>query len=376
MKNILFLTGTRADFGKIKSLLEILSKDENYNIHIFVTGMHMLKRYGYTCLEVDRLGFGEIYKFINQNPGDSMDIVMAKTMQGLSDYLKEHTIDMLVVHGDRVEALAGATTAALNNILVAHIEGGEVSGTIDELIRHAVSKLSHIHFVSNEEAGKRLIQLGENPEYVKVIGSPDMDAMLSPNLPTLSEVKEYYKFGFDKYSVVMYHPVTTEYENAYQNAENLVNALLDSDKNYIVIYPNNDHGSVEIIKAYKKLEGRENIKIYPSMRFEYFLTLLKNCDMMIGNSSAGVRECPFYGKPAVNIGSRQHKRVTSECIIDCGSYESIDILNAIDSASKKTGLTKEALFGTGNSAELFLEALKEIFCSDVKVQKHFIDLPA
>lgn len=141
-KRIIFLSGTRADFGKIRSLLDVMDKASQFEVHVFVTGMHMLRKYGLTCMEVENRGYKNIYKFINQNYNDTMDSILAKTIAGLSDYVKEIKPDMIVVHGDRVEALAGAIVGSLNNILVSHIEGGEVSGTIDDLIRHSASKSS------------------------------------------------------------------------------------------------------------------------------------------------------------------------------------------------------------------------------------------
>ncbi len=161
-KKIVFLTGTRADFGKLKSLLNQIVPHAEFDVHIFVTGMHMLSKYGSTYIEVERNKFPNIYKFINQNHSDNMDVVLGKTIAGFSDYISETKPDLIVVHGDRVEAMAGAIVGSLRNIKVAHIEGGEVSGTIDEVIRHSVSKLSHVHFVANEEAKNRLIQLGEH----------------------------------------------------------------------------------------------------------------------------------------------------------------------------------------------------------------------
>jgi UDP-N-acetylglucosamine 2-epimerase (hydrolysing) len=184
-KKILFLTGTRADFGKLKSLMHKVEDAEQFDAHLFVTGMHMIATYGMTANEVEKSGFQSIYKYINQNKHDSMDVILSKTIMGLSDYVKEVQPDMIVVHGDRVEAMAGAIVGALNNILVSHIEGGEVSGTIDELIRHSVSKMSHLHFVSNEKAKQRLLQLGEREKSVYIIGSPDLDIMTSSNLPKL-----------------------------------------------------------------------------------------------------------------------------------------------------------------------------------------------
>ena len=292
---IIFLTGTRADFGKLKALMLRLQADDNFEVHIFVTGMHMLSKYGYTCTEVEVVGFKNIYKYINQSGNDSMDQILAKTILGLSDYVKEISPDMLIVHGDRVEALAGASVGALNNVLVGHIEGGEVSGTVDELIRHAVTKLSHIHFVANKSAKTRISQLGELQESIHIIGSPDIDVMNSPNLPGIEDVRKRYDFDFKEYSILMFHPVTTELDKLKAHIGVLVDEIIKSGRNYVVIYPNNDHGSDIILQEYSRFERLPQVRVYPSMRFEYFLTLLKNASLIIGNSSAGVREAPHFG---------------------------------------------------------------------------------
>jgi UDP-N-acetylglucosamine 2-epimerase (hydrolysing) len=201
-KKIVFLTGTRADFGKLKSLIEITNSDSSYEVELFVTGMHLQSKYGSTVDEIVKCGYPNIYKFINHTSERSMDQNLAKTIQGFSDFVRESKPHLIVIHGDRVEALAGAIVGSLNNILVAHVEGGEVSGTIDELIRHAVSKMSHTHFVSNAKAKKRLIQMGELEESIFEIGSPDVDVMVSENLPSISEVKNRYDIEFEEYGIV------------------------------------------------------------------------------------------------------------------------------------------------------------------------------
>jgi UDP-N-acetylglucosamine 2-epimerase (hydrolysing) len=158
-KRIVFLTGTRADFGKLKSLMTITQKSAIYDVHIFATGMHLNSKYGKTVDEIAKAGFENIFPYINHDSIENMNRTLARTIDGFSHYIAEIQPDLIVVHGDHVEALAGAIVGSLNNILVSHIEGGEISGTIDELIRHAVSKMSHIHFVANEEAKRRLILL-------------------------------------------------------------------------------------------------------------------------------------------------------------------------------------------------------------------------
>lgn len=371
-KRILFLTGTRADFGKLKSLIKSVESSIKLNATVFVTGMHMLSKYGSTALEVEKEGFKDIFKYINQNTNDSMDVILAKTVQGLSDYVKESKPDAIVVHGDRVEALAGAIVGALNNIIVAHIEGGELSGTIDELIRHSVSKMSHAHFVANEDAKKRLIQLGELSENVFVIGSPDIDVMRSKNLPTLEETKHRYGIDFEEYGILMYHPVTTEVEQLGEKVKNLVDGVLESNQNYIVVYPNNDHGTDIVLKEIERLHGNPRFKIFPSIRFEYFLTLLKNCKFIIGNSSAGIREVPYYGKPTINLGSRQKNRAFANTIINIDENKT-DILNALRRLPKVSKIKFEE-FGNGKSSELFLQVLHDPKFWGISSQKQFVDL--
>ena len=182
IKKIVFITGTRADYGKIKSLIDELEYDPNYEVYIFVTGMHLQKKYGYTYEEIASKNYSNLYTFINTKNESSMDITLASTIDGFSNYIKNVVNpDLIIVHGDRLESLACAIVGSFNNILVAHIEGGELSGTIDESIRHSISKLSHVHFVTSDKAKKRLLQLGENSKNIHVIGSPDIDLMISKN---------------------------------------------------------------------------------------------------------------------------------------------------------------------------------------------------
>jgi UDP-N-acetylglucosamine 2-epimerase (hydrolysing) len=372
-KNILFLSGTRADFGKIKSLIKVVDKLEGFEYKIFVTGMHLLSKYGSTVKEIEKSGFKNIHKYINQYVNEPMDIILANTIQGLSRYIHEYQPDMIVIHGDRVEALAGAIVGSLNNILVAHIEGGERSGTIDELIRHSVTKLSHIHLVANEEAKKRVLQMGEDESSIYIIGSPDIDVMKSSTLPSIDEVKKHYGIPFEKYHIVMFHPVTTDAENFKVYAKSLVDALLESQENFIVVYPNNDHGTNYILNEYDRLKDHNNIRLFPSIRFEYFLTLIEYATSIIGNSSAGIREAPIYGIPSINIGTRQNNRYKSKSILNIG-YSKKEILEAIQKATKMTGKSCiSEYFGNGQSSELFEKLLQDEDVWKKSPQKLFID---
>jgi UDP-N-acetylglucosamine 2-epimerase (hydrolysing) len=264
---------------------------------------------------------------------------------------------------------------SLNNILVAHIEGGEVSGTIDELVRHAVSKMSHVHLVANKLAKKRLIQLGELPSSIFILGSPDLDLMNPKSLPLLSDVKEYYDIKFDDFSIAMYHPVTTDYKRVCQHIKNFTDALVDGNENYIVIYPNNDLGSSEILREYVRLEGDKRFKIFPSLRFEYFLTLLKNANYLVGNSSAGVREAPYYNTPTVNIGSRQSNRASGPSIFNAqDNYDSIVKSIQLSKKYESSVVNQGSDFGHGNSDKMFLSLLDSKKIWSIKYQKQFQDI--
>lgn len=372
-KKIIFLTGTRADFGKIKALISKLEESNSFEIHVLVTGMHMQEEYGYTYLEVERCNFSNLHSFENHTHETTMDLTLAKSIEGISSLVNKIEPDLIVVHGDRVETLAGAIVGSLNNILVAHIEGGELSGTVDELIRHSVTKLSHIHFVSNKAARKRLVQMGELENSIFTIGSPDIDVMFSDNLPTLERVKDYYEIDYEKYAIVMFHPVTTEAESIKKYTEDLVTALLEDDTNYVLIYPNNDMGSSTIMQEYKRLAGDSRFRIIPSLRFEYFLQLLKNAEFIIGNSSAGIREAPSYGTPVVNIGTRQNNRSSNSRIINCG-YDLKEIKIVLNEVKNSERSIPENHYGNGNSAQLFLEKLKMADIWELQHQKQFRDL--
>lgn len=370
MKKILFLTGTRADFGKIKSLISTLENNQEFEVFVFVTGMHLQKEYGYTLIEIERCNFKNIHAFQNHTHETTMDLTLAKTIEGFSSYCKKINPDLIVIHGDRVETLAGAIVGSLNNILVAHIEGGELSGTVDELIRHSVTKLSHIHFVSNDEAAKRLLQMGEIKSSIFTIGSPDIDIMFSENLPTEESVKEYYQIDFDEYAIVMFHPVTTEDKQMKQYADDFVASLLAVNENFVVIFPNNDLGSKYIIDAYQKIANNKRFRIFPSLRFEYFLVLLKKAKFIIGNSSAGIREAPYYGIPIINIGTRQQNRTLNADIINV-DYQKENIIKALHSVIYHKISPTANDFGKGNSAELFLNSLLSSKIWEINHQKKF-----
>lgn len=372
-KKILFITGTRADYGKLKSLVKAVELSDSFEAHIFVSGMHLLKIFGSTYDEVIKDGHKNVYIAHGLIHSEKMSVNLGNTITHLNGYVDNIKPDMIVVHGDRVDALAGAVVGAFNNIKVAHLEGGEVSGTIDESIRHAISKFAHLHFVSNQEAQKRLLQMGENAENIFVIGSPDIDIMMNHNLPLIDDVKKYYEINFNKYGIFMYHPVTTEYDHVGSKIKIVVDAIIKSEKEYVVIYPNNDLGSETILNEYSRLRDNKTFKIYPSLRFEYFLTLLKNADFIISNSSAGVREACIYGVPAIDIGTRQSSRYGDALKnIQHVTENLVEMLEAINNVNAFR--IPESCFGTGDSTCRFMEIISDENIWHRKFQKQFVSI--
>ena len=372
MKKLLFITGTRADYGKIKSLITSVERSSLFEAYVFVSGMHLLEKYGSTYMEVQKDGYKNIYVDFSQTNIGNMSYDLGNVIQNLTAYVMHIKPDMIVVHGDRIDALAGAIVGALNNILVAHIEGGEVSGTIDESTRHAISKYAHIHFVCNEVAKRRLIQLGEESNRIFVIGSPDIDILISNSLPNIEDAKSWYEIPFEKWGILMYHPVTTEVGELRSKIREVVDAVISSKRNYIVIYPNNDMGTDIILNEYERLRNNNRFRLYPSIRFEYFLTLLRHSDFMIGNSSAGVRETGVYGIPSIDIGSRQKGRYLDTIgNIQHVNEDETEILNAIDCIDNYRIQSFE--YGKGNSTEQFMEIVSKEDVWKISIQKKFID---
>ena len=370
-KSLLFVTGTRADFGKLEPLA-LAARDAGYNVSFFVTGMHMMQRYGLTKIEVHRLEGIPVHEFENQNEDDPQDLVLATTITGFSAFVNKHKPDLVIVHGDRVEALACALVCTTNYIRCAHVEGGEVSGTIDEIFRHCNTKLSSDHFVSSQAAKKRVMALGEIPESIYVIGSPELDTHAAPSGVSMQEVREHYDIGFDEFGIITFHPVTSEQDTIGAQASALFDHLVDSGRNFVVILPNNDPGSNDIMQVISTLPS-DRFRILPSMRFAYFSELLKNAAAHIGNSSVGVREAPFIGLPSLDIGTRQNNRSNAKSITSCSAFDSarIDAFLA-DKWGKR--LPSDSGFGAGRSAARFVEVLNAADFWSRPLQKEFRDL--
>ncbi len=368
--DILFVTGTRADYGKLEPLA-IEACNAGFPVTFFVTGMHMMEEYGLTKTEVHRSGRFNVVEYINQRRNDPQDLVLAKTIIGFSDFLQETHPDLVVIHGDRVEALACALVCAMNYIRCAHIEGGEVSGTIDEIFRHCNTKLSTLHLVSSKTALERVVRLGEPRGSVEIIGSPELDIHARPSGVSLEQVLNRYEIASDDYGICIFHPVTSEADNMGGQAEALFTALRAAQRYFVVILPNNDPGAREILQHIDHLPT-DRFRVLPSMRFRYFSELLKNTRLLIGNSSAGVREAPYLGIPSLDIGSRQTKRSFAPSVSKACAFDRSAIAEFI---AEEWGnrYARDDSFGTGTASEKFRDLLLSRELWNRPMQKHFAE---
>lgn len=369
-RDLLFVTGTRADYGKLEPLA-LAALDAGHRVTFFVTGMHMLEKYGLTKEEVHRNKCFSVVEFVNQRNGDPQDIILAKTVMGFSDYLQEHRPELVVIHGDRVEALACSIVCATNYVRCAHVEGGEVSGTIDEQFRHCNSKLSAVHLVSSDEAKRRVERLGEPAETIHVIGSPELDIHSRPSGVSLDEVRRRYDIASDDYGVCVFHPVTSEASNMGEQAEALFEALIASSRYHVVILPNNDPGSDSILSVIRELP-KNQFRVLPSMRFNYFSELIRNARVIIGNSSMGVREAPFLGVPSLDIGTRQSNRGAAPSLFQSAATDRDKIEWFISEYWYKRFPASKG-FGNGDSASSFVSLLSRSEFWERSLQKYFVE---
>ncbi len=370
-RSVLFLTGTRADFGKLEPLAAA-ARDAGHRITFFVTGMHMMDRYGLTRNEVIRMPGVATHEFVNQAEGDPQDLVLARTVTGFSAFATAQKPDLIVLHGDRIEALAGALVAATNYIRSAHVEGGEVSGTIDEVFRHCNTKLCTHHFVSSEAAAQRVRALGEPPETIHAIGSPELDFHARPSGVTIDEVRARYAIPFADYGIATFHPVTSEQDSIGSQAQRLFGTLAESGRNFVTIAPNNDPGSQAIFQTLEKLP-KDRFRLLPSMRFAHFSELMKNAACMVGNSSAGVREAPFLGLPSLDIGTRQSNRSDAPSVTACDAADRGAILHFLQTHWGRQAEAHQG-FGQGTAAGRFVETLAQPEFWTLSLQKAFRDI--
>ena len=382
MKKLLYVTGSRAEYGIMRRLLKKLDEDKNIQLDIVVTGMHLMKEYGETFKEVES-EFNVIEKInIEIANSNNYDVLhsMSLAMEKFAKFFLNNKYDAVMLLGDRYEILPVAIASAINNIPLIHIHGGEKTlGNYDEFIRHSITKMSKLHLVATDEYRNRVIQLGENPETVKNVGS--LGVANAMELELLSKKELENKLGnFSKpYFVVLFHPETITEISLEQQTENLISTLNKFKDRYdfVFIGSNSDTGSDKIQKIIKNFVDKNNYKRFLSLKnYEYF-SLLKNSQGLIGNSSSGVIEVPSLKIPTINIGNRQLGRVKGTTIIDC-SADTEDILKAIEKSQSESykKILNESVnpYYQENSLEKYYQEIKKFLEKDNRYLKDFYDL--
>jgi UDP-N-acetylglucosamine 2-epimerase (hydrolysing) len=368
--SVALFTATIADYGKLKPVI-LETKKNKIKYKIFVTGTHLLGEYGSTKTQIIKdFGKKNLIIFKNQIFGESHSLIFRNTVKEFTRAIGKNHFDCFFIHGDRLETLAAASVLTFSKIKIAHIEGGELSGTVDEMIRHSVSKLSHIHFVTNSAAKKVLVNSGEDKKNIFITGSPDIDLFARNLRPSIEEVRKRYDIKFSNYIISFLHPVTTDNRiEAREKAKIYFETLKEiKDMNIIHFIPNNDDNSIEINNILqKKISNKKNIRILKSMRFEFYLTLLENCKFIIGNSSSAVMEAPYFNIPSVNVGDRQNNRYGLSYIINA-SFSKKSILYSIKKA-KKIKIKFKPIFGKKGSAKKIINVLLSRKFSKIKIQK-------
>jgi len=320
-KKILVTTGTRAEYGILREILFKISKSKKLKLLLVVTGTHLSKKHGLTINEIKKDGF-EIYKTIQSLPRENTNFSMAMTLgrsiiESAKIFAKVKP-DINLILGDRDEMLASALAASHMNIINAHISGGDKSGGIDEYNRHAITKISNIHFAISKKSKNRIIRMGENPKYVFFTGSPSIDELVKNKVSKKFDLEKKLGIKFSgKEILLLQHPVTTQVNTTEKHIQNILKAIIKLKNPTIAIAPNSDAGSDIIFKYLKEYSKKFNfIQLYANLPRKDFLSLLKNVGVLIGNSSSGLIEAGFFGTPVINIGIRQKNREHGKNVID------------------------------------------------------------
>ena len=375
-RKILYVSGSRADYGLMRSVLFRINNHPDMELHIAATGMHLMPEFGNTINEIRQDGytFHRIDVTYAQDTKESMALFIGGFIQKFADLVRIIRPDFILLLGDRGEMLGGAIVGAYLGVPLVHIHGGEVTSTVDEFARHAITKLSHIHLPATEESAQRIIKMGEDPRYVFVVGAPGLDEILKVQPASVKEIADHYTIDPSiPLILVLQHPVPLEPgDPAFQMNETLT-AVCGFPHQIFIIYPNADAGGRAMIDVIKRYASTKNIRAFQSIEHRDFLQLLKISSVIVGNSSAGIIEAPSFGVPAINIGTRQNGRQKGENVIDAG-YNSHEIVTAInrvlyDEAFKRKVKTAINPYGDGNSSKKIVEILKKIVITPDLLQK-------
>jgi UDP-hydrolysing UDP-N-acetyl-D-glucosamine 2-epimerase len=377
MKRLMYISGTRADYGLMKSALKTLQKN-GFEVQIIVTGMHLMKEFGNTASEIEKDGFRTIKvdAVYEQDNYYSMAKFFGDLSAKLPDVILDNKPDFMLVLGDRAEMLAAAAIGAYLHVPVAQIHGGDVSSTIDEIARHAITKLAHIHFAATKSSAERITKMGEEPWRVHVVGAPGLDDIAEHKYSERNQIFSELGLDADKpIMLVIQHPVSTELSDADSQMRSTLDAVKEvcEEKNTqaVIIYPNADAGGRRMIDVIKEYSVHGFFKIFPSIPREKFLGLLRYSAVMIGNSSSGIIEAPSFGVPVVNIGSRQDGRERACNVIDVG-YDRAAIKKSIEKALYDNEFRKDVKlcispYGDGTAGKRIADVL-----SSLKIDKKLL----
>lgn len=384
MKTITIVTATRSEYGLLSPVIYTLKNSGKFEVRVVVTGAHLSPEFGLTYKEIEKEGIPidrKIEILLSADTSSAISKSMGIAMIGFADYFAERRPDAIVVLGDRYETLAVCCAAMNARIPIIHLYGGETTeGAIDEVIRHAITKLSYLHLTSTEKYRKRVIQLGEDPDRVFVVGAIGVENALRKQLLTKKQLESELNFQLDKpYAVVTFHPVTLETDSAEYQCNELMKALdKHPEMNYIITKANADaDGRIinRIIDEYSS--EHENAVAYESLGSVRYLSALKYASMVIGNSSSGLVEVPSFGIPTVNIGDRQKGRMKAASIIDCIPSEEA-ICAAIDYAEteecRKICKKRENPYGDGDTTGKIIDAICKMFDKGINLKKRFYDI--
>lgn len=375
MKKILYISGTRADFGLMRNTLKAIDAHPAFELHIAATGMHMMERYGNTLTEIQAEGF-HIHPLdvtFEHDDRAAMATFIGGALTQLTELCKELKPDLILLLGDRGEMLAGAIAATYCGIPAAHIHGGEVTSTVDEAARHAVTKLSHIHFAATLDSATRIVKMGEDPKHVFVVGGPGLDQIKEG---IMSEQETRSHFGLPatgKIAVLVQHPVTEEIHLAGQHIQGSLEALKEAGIDSVIAYPNADAGGLKMIDMIETYRSHPQFHIFNHIPRPAYLSLLKHADVMIGNSSSGIIEAPSFQLPVVNVGSRQEGRWRGQNVVEV-SYKQDHIWQGIQYALFDTAFLSKLQsstnpYGDGRATERIIQHLQGIEINSHLLQK-------
>ena len=386
MKRIGIMTGTRAEYGLLKSLMQEINKDNDLELYLIVSGMHLSPEFGMTYKEIEEDGFeinAKVEMLLSSDSPAGISKSIGLGVIGFADEFQRADLDMLILLGDRYEALSAAISAMVMRIPIAHLHGGELTeGAIDEGIRHSITKMSYLHFTSTEQYRSRVIQLGENPERVFYVGALGVENIKKINLMTKEELEKSIHFEIDENTVVVtYHPVTLENNTVEEQFLNLLEVLDRNPKIRMIFTKANadTNGRIvnELIDKYAA-QNSERACAFMSLGQKRYLSALKYCRIVIGNSSSGIIEAPSFGKPIINIGDRQKGRICADSVINCG-YTQQEIQQAMETALTKEFENKASNcrnpYEKENTAANIISVIKDYLLNDkIKLKKGFYDI--